>query len=403
LARLEPSQIPDEPHFLGEFGPIVYRRSALIGGVALAVSFGLGLILRDLDRFCHAYLVNYCYFLSLSLGALFFVVLQHLARAGWSVVVRRLAEILAANLPLMAVLALPVLFGTGVLYDWVHASESAHAELIEAKRAYLNLPFFLVRIGAYFAIWTWLSRVLLNRSVEQDASGDVDITLRLTRFSGLAVVLFALTITFAAFDLIMSLTPQWFSTIFGVYYFAGSMVGFVAVITLVAMLLQARGLLARAITIEHYHDLGKLLFAFVFFWGYIAFSQYMLIWYANIPEETGWYLVRQSGSWLWVSLVLLFGHFLLPFLGLLPRRVKRRKPTLAFWAVWALVMHWVDLYWLIMPTHSPERLPLGLLEIGCFLGLGGLFLAGLVRAAGRSALIPVNDPRLAESLEFENA
>jgi len=403
VTRLEPSQVADEPLLLGELGIVICRTSALIGGVALAVSVVAGLILHDVDRLCYAYLVNYCYFLSLSLGALFFVILQHLVRAGWSVAVRRLAEILAANLPLMAVLVLPVLFGTSVLYDWTHASGSAHAELLEAKRPYLNLPFFLVRIAAYFAIWTWLARVLFRGSVEQDATGEVDITLRLARFSGLAVVLFALTITFAAFDLIMSLTPEWFSTIFGVYYFAGSMVGFVAVLTLLAMLLQARGLLGRAITIEHYHDLGKLLFGFVFFWGYIAFSQYLLIWYANIPEETGWYLVRQSGAWVWVSLLLLFGHFVLPFLGLLSRRVKRRRPTLAFWAAWALVMHWIDVYWLIMPTHSPERLSLGLPEIGCFVGIGGLFVAGFARMAGRSALIPVKDPRLIESLEFENA
>ncbi len=405
MTGLEASQIDGEPRFLGDLGTKVYRPAAAVGVVALGLSFGVALIRRDVGHFCGAYLVSYCYFLSLSLGALFFVSLQHVSRAGWSVVIRRLAELLAGNMPLMAILVLPILFGATTLYEWTHGptSASGHADLLAGKRDYLNLPFFLVRIAIYFAVWTWLGRTFLARSVEQDASSDVDVTLRLARFSGLAIVLYALTVTFAAFDLIMSLTPHWYSTILGVYYFAGCMVGFLAVLTLLAMGLQARGLLVRAITREHYHDLGKLLFGFVFFWGYIAFSQYMLIWYANIPEETAWYLVRQQGPWVWVSLALLFGHFVLPFLGLLPRRVKRRRPTLAFWAAWALVMHWVDLYWLIAPTHSPDRLPFGVSEIGCFVGLSGLFVAGLARVSSGVALLPVRDPRLSESLEFENA
>lgn len=401
---IDPSKITDEPRSLGPLGPRVTKVAGIVGLAALAVTFLLGLVLRDLSHFFYAYLVSYCYFLSLSLGALFFVALQHVTRAGWSVVVRRMAEIVAANMPMMAVLLIPVLAGTTVLYEWTHAAEGPHAELIQAKRAYLNLPFFIVRCVAYLALWSWLARRLLGRSLEQDRTADVDLTLRLARFSGLTIVLFALTITFAAFDLIMSLTPAWYSTIFGVYYFSGSMVGIMALLSLIAMGLQAAGLLGRTvITREHYHDLGKLLFGFVFFWGYIAFSQYMLMWYANIPEETTWYLVRQSGPWLYVSLLLLFAHFFLPFMGLLPRRVKRRRLPLAFWALWMLVLHWVDLYWLIMPTHSPNHAPFGPMEIGCFVGLGCLFVAGLARVAGESSLIPVGDPRLVESLEFENA
>ena len=174
------------------------------------------------------------------------------------------------------------------------------------------------------------------------------------------------------------------------------------------MALQLSGRLKRSISIEHYHDLGKLLFAFVIFWGYIAFSQYLLIWYANIPEETDWYVARQSGPWVWVSLVLLFGNLLIPFCGLLSRHAKRRKWSLLFWAVWLLAMHWIDLYYLVMPSLSvptgghPAALPFGAIDICLFLGIGGVYLAGLVDTAGQHPLLPVADPRLRESLAFEN-
>jgi hypothetical protein len=201
----------------------------------------------------------------------------------------------------------------------------------------------------------------------------------------------------------MSLNPRWFSTIFGVYYFSGAVVGFLAAVILLAMSLQAGGRLEASITVEHYHDLGKLLFAFVIFWGYIAFSQYLLIWYANIPEETDWYLVRQAGGWATVSLVLLFVHLLIPFFGLLSREVKRRKALLGFWAVWLLVAHWIDLYWLVMPSVAPAAPPLRATDIGCLLGIGCLYLAAIFHAADGRALVPVGDPRLAESLAFENS
>jgi hypothetical protein len=218
-----------------------------------------------------------------------------------------------------------------------------------------------------------------------------------------ALLLFAFTVTFASFDWLMSLSPRWFSTIFGVYFFSGAVVAFFAAIILAAMVLQLLGRLKTTVTIEHYHDLGKLLFAFVVFWGYIAFSQYLLMWYANIPEETGWYLVRQSGPWRWVALALLFGNLLIPFCGLLSRHVKRWKWSLAFWAAWLLAMHWLDLYWIIMPNLSPSALPLGAIDACLFLGIGGVYLAGLIHVAGQHPLLPIADPRLGESLAFENS
>ncbi len=403
MARISANEITSERRTLGEWGARTSRRAFYFGMAVLLITFVVGLVLDDLRRFCAAYLINFAYVLSLALAALFFVSLQHVTRAGWSVVVRRLGEIIAASLPWLGLMAIPVVLSVGILYEWTRPGDTSHAELIDGKTPYLNVPFFVLRVTAYFLIWSVLSRALLGRSLRQDASGDPDITLGLAKLGGLSIVLFALTITFAAFDLLMSLTPTWYSTIYGVYYFAGGMVAFMALLSLVSMGLQWRGLLTRTVTREHYHDLGKLLFGFVFFWGYIAFSQYMLIWYGNIPEETAYYLVRQQHPWLMVTLALLVGHFFIPFMGLMPRRVKRRKITLAAWSAWLLVIHWVDMLWLVAPTFSPDKITVGVLEIGCLLGVGGLFVAAVLRVAADRSLVPERDPRLAESLEFENA
>jgi hypothetical protein len=404
VAKLDASQITEEARHLGPLRLRVFKVAGLVGIVALAGSVLLGLGAHDrMQRFAYTYLVSYCYFLSLSLGALFFVALQHVTHSGWSVAVRRLAEIIAGNLSLLAVLVLPVLVLAPVLYEWADPTAVAGDHLLQHKQPYLNTAFFFGRCIGYVLIWALLARYFLTRSVRQDATAEVGLTVRLERAGGPALVVYAFTVTFAAFDLIMSLEAAWFSTILGVYFFAGSVVGFVALISLLSMCLQHGGRLTRAITVEHYHDLSKLLFAFTFFWAYIAFSQYLLIWYANIPEETVWYLRRQQAPWGWLALVLLFGHFMLPFLGMISRAAKRRKAVLAFWSGWLLVMHWLDLYWLIMPRLSPQRFPFGLLDVLCFVGVGGLFVAGLAWVAGDRSLIPDKDPRLDESLAFENA
>ena len=373
----------------------------------MAAGFGLALARQDhLKYFLHSYLTSYCYFLSISLGGLFFVALQHITRAGWSVTVRRVAELLAGNMFCLALLFLPivaaVLLGNTNLYPWTDPKAVAGDELLRHKAPYLNLPFFGIRCVFYFTVWWLLGRFFLVRSVQQDYTGDPSLTLRMERLSPIAMLLFAATVSFASFDWLMSLQPQWFSTIFGVYYFSGCVVGLLAALILLVMLLQATGRLTASITAEHYHDLGKLLLAFVIFWGYIAFSQYMLIWYANIPEETAWYLVRQTGSWKWVTVLLLFGHLLIPFFGLLPRKAKRCKVLLGFWAVWLLVAHWIDLYWLVMPSLAPQNPPLNPIDACCLIGIGGLYLAGLLWVAGDRPLVPLGDPRLGESLAFEN-
>jgi hypothetical protein len=401
-------QIPDifnENRHLGALGARVARIAALVGLVGLVASLAIAALGADgWRRFFFSYLLSFSYLLTLALGALFFVILQHLTRAGWSVVVRRWAEAIAATLPVLAVLAVPIAaFGLHHLYHWTHAEAVAADHLLQAKQPYLNVPFFVLRLAIYFAVWVLLSRFFLARSLAQDESGDPALTLQMERRSAPAMLVFALTATFAAFDLLMSLDPHWYSTMFGVYVFAGSVVSFLALLIVVVFAAQRAGLLRHAVTVEHYHDLGKLLFAFTVFWAYIAFSQYMLMWYANLPEETAWLLRRQSNGWGWIGLTLVFGQFLLPFAALLSRAPKRRPRMVAAVAAWVLAMHWFDLFWVVIPEVAPQRAVPSLLDLTTLLGLGGVVVAVAVHQMRRHSVVPERDPRLTESLMFENA
>jgi hypothetical protein len=354
------------------------------------------------SRFLHAYLINVLFFLSISLGALFFVIIQHLVRAGWSVVVRRIAEVIAGNVVLMGLLFIPILVALPHLYEWARPEAVAGDALLEHKAAYLDPTFFTVRVVVYFLVWIALASFYFRRSVAQDRTGDPGITIQMQTFSGPATLLYGLTVSMAGFDILMSLNPHWFSTIFGVYFFAGGVVGFLALMPIVIVALQMTGRMADAVSPEHFHDLGKLVFGFIVLWAYIAFSQFMLIWYGNIPEETSWYATRVSEGWLLPAILLAVGHFVLPFFGLMSRWVKRNRLVLSLGALWVLLMHWFDLYWLVMPGVSPLRVPLHLVDFTAFWGVGGLFLAAGALRLRHHALVPVKDPRLEESLAFEN-
>ncbi len=391
-------------------GPLAGRArnvAIVVAVLALAAGLWLGHARGDgFRRFQHAWLFACAFFLTISLGALFFVILQHLVRAGWSVVVRRVAEILAANTIVVAVLMVPLVVlaarGDGSLWPWADPAVAHEHAAIAKKAVFLDGRFFAVRCAVYFGVWALLGRWLLRRSVEQDRTEGTAPTEALERRAPPAMIAFALTINFAAFDLLMSLDPEWYSTIFGVYVFAGSVVSFVAATILFLRFLQSRGLLRGRVGVEHFHDLGKLLFAFTFFWGYIAFSQFMLIWYADIPEETLWFQERFEGPWAVVSAILLFGNFVLPFAGLLSRHAKRRLGVLTFWAVWLLVMHAVDLFWLIAPGVARTGSLVGVLDAAAFVAVGAAWIAGLAHLASDRSLVPVGDPRLHESLHFEN-
>ena len=366
-----------------------------------------------------AYLVAFIYCLTITIGCLFFVLIQHLCRAGWSIVVRRIAELVMIMIIPLAILFIPILVslgGDGVLYAWDNDQyaelQHLNPEIWTVKTGWLTPGWFTFRSVIYFAIWSSLAVYFFRGSVRQDETGEKAVTDRMQWWSGPGVVLFALTTSMAAFDWIMSLAPMWFSTMFGVYLFAGSILSAHCAITVGAYVLQRSGAMRDEITVEHYHDLGKLIFGFLLFWIYIGFSQFMLMWYGNIPEETVWYYFRQQDVWVWVSLSLIFLHWIVPFAGTMSRHVRRRPGWMCFWASYVLAMHFVDVYWMIMPqareivANAPPATmggPAGIVaSLLCVIGMGALLLGLILRVASGTNIVPVRDPRLQESIAFEN-
>ena len=396
-AALRPEQVAIPPGHAWNRLPLIGVVSALLGAVACAV---LGA--ANPKQFFFSWLVSFLFFLSLGLGALFFVLIQYAAQGGWGIVVRRIGETTFATLPVMAALFVPLLLGLHDLYSWTVPGAAEHDALLRWKAPFLNVPFFLIRAAIYFVAWSAMAVFYFRGSRRQDATGDPAVSARLRRFAGPAIIVLALTQTFASVDWIMSLTPHWYSTMFGVYFFAGSFVGFIALLSVVAVAMRRAGLLDNVISVEHLHDIGKFLFAFTAFWAYIAFSQFFLMWYANLPEETIWYKARMEGSWLTVSVFLMAGHFAAPFLYLMGRAVKRNGTTLAVGGAWLLAMHFLDLYWQVMPTLHPEGFRPSVLDVAAFLSVGGCFVAAASWLMRRQALAPLRDPRFAESLTFEN-
>lgn len=475
------NQSPPKPTALAPIFLSVPRKFILglcagaILGAALALA-SAGFYAAGMRRVMLAYLVAFTFILSLSLGSLFFVLIQHLMRAGWGVLVRRPAEIFGVNTISVAVLFLPIAWwvvdGSGRLYPWAarhtnsqtqsahdsvplipvvfaqteqnlnganaphssapeNALNDAHAapatgnqperhaahgstdslyihhtvdSLTRSKQSWLNPTAFLLRSLVFFAVWIGIASFYFVHSRHLDQVGGNRDTRRMEWWAGLSVFAFGITLTYAAFDMLMSLDPHWYSTIFGVYFFAGCAVGGLSLNLLCVLVLRQLNIMPPLVSEEHRRDLGRLLFAFVFFWGYIAFSQYMLLWYANVPETTRWFVVRgasmaegYSNSWGYLLVLLLFGNFIIPFLGIMSRHVKSNRRAMIFWTGWLLVMHYLDLMWLVMPEVGP-RLTIGLPEFGTLLFVGCVYLLGASLIATRISLIPTGDPRLAASL-----
>ena len=378
-----------------------YNRAALIIGI-IGLATALAGFFINQQQFYYSYLTAFVFWTTITLGGLFFTLVHNVTNAAWSTVLRRIMETIMMTVPLMAALAVPVLLGLHDLYHWSHADEVAGDVLLQKKAPYLNIPFFTIRTIFYFAVWFLLARYLYKLSLQQDRNFDPGQTEKLRKASAPGIVLFAFTITFAAFDWLMSLDPHWYSTIFGVYIFAGSYLSAIAMIVLIALALRKQGILADKITVEHYHDLGKFLFSFTVFWGYMAFSQYFLIWYANIPEETIWYFHRWEGNWKIITLLLVFGHFLIPFLALLPRAAKRNLTFMKLISIWILIMHFCDLYWIIMPTLHAHGFHLSWIDLATFAGIGGIFIWYFWWRYSKEEPIPVNAPRLEESVKLVN-
>lgn len=345
-------------------------------------------------QFGFSYLTGFLFAVTIALGGLFFVMLQHLTGSVWSVTMRRVMERIMATLPVAAVLFLPVAFGAPGLYVWVREA----AELGD-KRVYLTQNWFLIRAALYFALWSLWAIRLYRMSLAEDRGKRGG---RPGAWSAPGMVMLTVTITMAATDWLMSLEPRWTSTMFGVYVFSGAAVVFVAALILVLLAFRGAGLLRESVTLEHYHDLGKWLFAFTVFWAYIAFCQYLLIWYANIPEETVWFRERLQGGWQPVGLLLVAGHFLAPFFVLISRAAKRNLRVLGAAAAWMLLMHYAELYWLVMPVLHHGGPAFHWLDLAALLAPASTLALMFWWGFRTHALVPVGDWRLERALDFKN-
>lgn len=363
--------------------------------------------LADPGRAMFGYLFGFTVVLSLGLGALGFVLIQHLTRAGWSVVVRRQAETVISLMPLFIILFVPIAMSMHDIFPWTH---SDHIDaILEKKLGYLNEPFFLMRSFGYLLVWSVMGVWFYRVSLAQDALGKFELTRSLQAVSAPGIIIFGLTLTFASFDWMMSLQPHWYSTIFGVYFFAGCHLFALSFMTLMSMVLQKAGFLKTAITGEHYHDLGKLMFGFTVFWAYIAFSQFMLYWYGNIPEEIEFYTHRLQNGWGPITWALPVIHFFIPFFALMSRVLKRVKLILTVNCLWIMVVHVIDLYWIILPAYhdptvkeGPPYFHIALVDVLALLGIFSMFFGVFLFVLSRRKLLAVGDPRLNESLAFEN-
>jgi hypothetical protein len=389
------------PRFRG--GGRLLARSGAAGAVGLALTLVLGLA-GDPRRALYGYLVAYAFWLGIALGALILLGSFHASSAKWPVVLRRFVESMPLSLPLFAVLALPILLGARHLFPWANpgsvAEEVRHH--LERRSAYLNGTGYWLRAIVYFVVWIVVAERLRGWSVRQDATGDTLLTRWQRRLGAGSLPLLALTMSFASFDWMMATDAQFYSTIFGLYWFGGSFMATFAVIAIAAAATRAdREQFGAWMTPDHFHSVGKFLLAFVAFWAYMAFSQFLLIWIANIPEEVPWYVVRIRHGWAPVFGFLAIGKFLLPFLVLLSRDLKRSPRALAWIAAWCLLAQWVDLYWLVMPQVSPEGPRPHLADLAAFVGVGGLAIAFTVLRMRGAATVPVADPYLHDSLAYE--
>ncbi len=367
----------------------------------------VGALFTDSQRFFAAYLYGFIYFAGISVVAMFFSALQFLVNAGWSALVRRIPEFFAGFVPFIILGLIPILadvWGTHKLYHWTHhgvydPSSPEFDALLATKQGYLNPTFFTIRIVLYAAVWFFMYRFIIGNSFKQDESAtDYTPTRKNMKRSAPFVLLFALSLTFAGFDLVMSLDPHWFSTMFGVYFFAGTFVSTLSLIAIFMVNLHREGTL-KGITKEHYHDVGKFMFAFTVFWTYITFSQFFLIWYGNLPEEMLFFMERFHGGWEWFGYTLVFGHFVVPFCVLLTQNNKRNPKVLIGVGIWILLMHAVDLAFIIMPNFS-KTFRYGWQELSGLLFFGGIFFVVVARQFKQHSIVAANDAYIKESLEL---
>lgn len=366
--------------------------AALFIGI-LGLAYGL---LRTPDRLWTSYLVSFFYFSCIALGGMFFISFNHAAKAGWSVSIRRIAESFTSFLPAMLMGSLVLILGFKYLYPWADPSQAYR--LTGGKAIYLAPWFVILRLVIFGVGCLVFKKILVGNSLKQDENGDQSLTHKNVAYSIGFIAFFAIFFTLFSIDLLMSLLPSWYSTIFGIYAFAGMLQATMSALLLMIIWLRSSKWVQGYITVEHQHDVGKFLKGFTIFWAYIAFSQFMLIWYANVPEETEFYLMRSHSGWLGVSVSLLIFKFAVPFLALLPRGAKRDNTNLGAVAILVLIMQYIDLYWLVYPNFFDGAPQFGFLEISIFIGFAGLFLKLMINFMSKHNLVAIKDPRMHEAL-----
>jgi hypothetical protein len=373
------------------------RHAALVGGIALLVCIVGGF--ANPEHFFRSYLFAYAFWAGIAIGSLAIIMLHHLSGGGWGMMIRRLLEAATRTLPVVVVLFLPLVLGMKPLYEWARPEAVEADKILQHKALYLNVPFFLLRTLFYFLCWIGLAHLLNRWSRQQDETGDPAFAGKMETMSGPGLVLFGATVTFASFDWVMSLEPHWFSTVFGLSFMVGQVLtAFPFAIALTAYL-SNRKPMSEAVTAGHFHDLGKLTLAFVMLWAYLSFSQFLIIWSGNLPEETPYYLKRLTGGWQYFQLALIVFHFVLPFFLLLSRSLKRSGAKLVKVAVLILVMRFVDLYMQIIPAGHHAELHFSWMDLAAPIGIGGLWLSAFLRQLESRPVLPVRDPHFAEALE----
>ena len=397
--RLHNAPTPEGEYFeSGRFAGL----SVLLGViafVALALC-GAGAAI-DPKQFSFSWLFAFGFFFTLCAGCFFWTIVHYATDAEWTVVVRRQLENIAVLFAVLAILFIPILLLRHHLYEWMNIAPGKEATL-DSKRAYLNLNFFILRAAFFLGFFIIASQLLRRFSVRQDKDGNPQFTIRLRKVAFASLPLFALCLTFGAFDWLMSLNYRWFSTMFGVYIFAGAAGSSMALLVLVIAALQRAGYLKNVVTLEHYHIMGKWMFAFCVFWAYIGFGQYMLIWYANMPEETQYYLTRNTESWWNLSMLLVIGRFFGPFAILLLRSIKKHPRQLCYVAAWILLMQMLDIYLVVLPALHGTGMHVSLWDFAALIAIGATLAFAYLRIVGKTSLFPVRDPRLVESLKLVN-
>lgn len=391
--------VEPKPEFF-DYKHVGSRFLGLVGGAILAFIFVFIGSYFDAKQFAFSYLFAFFFFLTICMGGLFWTLVHHAMDVEWSVVVRRQMENMASLLPVMGVLFIPLIWVAPELWKWMRP-ENAHDPLLLEKAAYLNPWFFWIRAIGYFVFFTVCGGLLRAFSIAQDKDGSPRYTILNRRVTFSSALLFAVCLTFAAIDWLMGLDYHWFSTMWGVYIFAGTALSSMCTLVLIVTALRSAGYL-KVVSMEHYHIMGKLMLAFTVFWAYIGFSQYMLIWYSNIPEETIYFLRRNTGTWWYFSQFMVVGHFFAPFLFLLFFRSKRTPFLLCGMAIWILCMHVLDMYIIVLPALHKAGVVPHWLDLVCFIAIGLTLAAVFLKRLGDSPLFPLKDPRLPQSIALKN-